>query len=586
MSRNTPRKIVVGVNDLATSHPQLMSEVDGWDPTQISAGMARKLPWKCSNGHFWIARVQHRAIGHGCPFCSPSNSRVIKGVNDLTTSHPEIAREAFGWDPSNYKAGSAIRKTWKCESGHVYDSTILGKVGGGGCTVCLGRVIKTGYNDLATRFPDIAKEADGWDPSTVLHGSDVKKTWLCFQGHRWTANVGIRTRLKSGCPVCSGLLPDVGKTDLATTHPDIAKEADGWDPRQVKAGTIARLQWKCDLGHSYIQTPNSRTRRDHPRGCPICSGRRILAGFNDLATTHPILAAQADGWDPTKVSFGMTRKLPWKCLKGHEWNQSPNTSSSAKTHCPICSNQVIRVFYNDLATTHPELAAQADGWDPKKVGSGNSQIFKWKCGLGHTWNASVVNRTNRKSGCPVCAGQKLFVGFNDLLTKYPYLALEADGWDPKTVLAGGNRRMKWICSLGHQWVTPMASRINGSDCPSCAKYGFDPNEKAVLYLFKHDVRQMLQIGITNSPETRLSLHRQRGWDLMDLWGPADGLLVRNWERSILDFLKSHGALMGPESRVERFDGYTESWKQNSFPIHSLKELMGLVHAGEDSKGTQ
>ena len=29
-----------------------------------------------------------------------------------------------------------------------------------------------GINDLETMFPEIAKEADGWDPSTVIGGTD------------------------------------------------------------------------------------------------------------------------------------------------------------------------------------------------------------------------------------------------------------------------------------------------------------------------------------------------------------------------------------------------------------------------------
>ena len=30
-------------------------------------------------------------------------------------------------------------------------------------------------------------------------------------------------------------------------------------------------------------------------GCPYCSGRKVLAGYNDLATTHPGIAAM---WHP------------------------------------------------------------------------------------------------------------------------------------------------------------------------------------------------------------------------------------------------------------------------------------------------
>ena len=38
---------------------------------------------------------------------------------------------------------------------------------------------KKGINDLATLFPDVAVEADGWDPSKVISGSNKKKSWKC-----------------------------------------------------------------------------------------------------------------------------------------------------------------------------------------------------------------------------------------------------------------------------------------------------------------------------------------------------------------------------------------------------------------------
>ena len=38
--------------------------------------------------------------------------------------------------------------------------------------------------------------------------------------------------------------------------------------------------------------------------CPVCSGRQVLAGFNDLLTSRPELASEAFEWDPTTVSAG------------------------------------------------------------------------------------------------------------------------------------------------------------------------------------------------------------------------------------------------------------------------------------------
>jgi hypothetical protein len=87
---------------------------------------------------------------------------------------------------------------------------------------------------------------------------------------------------------------------------------------------------------------------------------------------------------------------------------------------------------------------------------------------------------------------------------------------------------------------------------------------------------MYQIGITNAPEQRLSLHKQRGWTLLDLMGPIDGLLARNWESSILEHVSKNGGVMGKQSGVKKFDGYTEAWMRSSFKIYNLRSIMEKI----------
>ena len=81
-----------------------------------------------------------------------------------------------------------------------------------------------------------------------------------------------------------------------------------------------------------------------------------------------------------------------------------------------------------LAETHPELAAQAVGWDPISVRAGNGKKVRWRCSLGHEFLAVIANRASLDSGCPFCSGRKVLKGFNDLVTKFPSIADEADGW--------------------------------------------------------------------------------------------------------------------------------------------------------------
>ena len=42
-----------------------------------------------------------------------------------------------------------------------------------------------------------------------------------------------------------------------------------------------------------------------------------------LSKTHPKLAKEAHGWDPSKVTYGSDKNLLWKCVKGHIWGAAP-----------------------------------------------------------------------------------------------------------------------------------------------------------------------------------------------------------------------------------------------------------------------
>jgi hypothetical protein len=63
-------------------------------------------------------------------------------------------------------------------------------------------MVLAGFNDLATVSPEIAAEAFGWDPATVVGGTYKKRRWICKLGHQWTTPVRERT-VGYGCPSCA-----------------------------------------------------------------------------------------------------------------------------------------------------------------------------------------------------------------------------------------------------------------------------------------------------------------------------------------------------------------------------------------------
>jgi hypothetical protein len=433
---------------------------------------------------------------------------------------------------------------------------------------------------LSEAFPQIAKEAHGWDPEGVSSYSSKKVEWCCSKMHIYSAVIANRTANGSGCPYCSGNKVLAGFNDLASNYPDLAMEAHGWDPSQVTIGSGKKVSWKCNNNHTWEASPNNRT--SNASGCPFCSNNKVWSGFNDLATLNPEVAEEALGWDSKLVGPNSNKRLLWKCSSHHEWLARP-ADRLRGDGCPYCSGRKVLLGFNDLATTHPDLALQANGWNPQDFTYGSNQRKKWICAFGHGWVATPANRAISGTGCPYCSGNKVLEGFNDLNTTHPHLASQAVKWKPNEISFGSNKKVKWFCENGHEWIISPKVRTgkDGSDCPSCAQTGFDPNKEGWLYFLWHPDWEMLQIGITNVPADRLKTHKSLGWKVLELRGPMNGDLARQWEADILRMLRKRNAVVGTTDIAGKFTGYTESWMKSSFPASSLKELMECVRLMEE-----
>ena len=498
----------------------------------------------------------------------------------LSVTHPELAEQSDGWDPATLTAGSNKIVNWKCELGHTWQASVNNRSSGRGCAICGGKKVLVGFNDLATTHPKIAAEAYDWDPTTSSKGSHANRAWICSKNHIYKAPVSNRTGVnQSGCSICAGKKILVGFNDLATTHPDIANRAHGWDPQTTIAFSHKKAEWKCLKGHIWKATVASQSAG---RGCPICANKRVLAGFNDLLTTNPKIACEAQGWDPATVISGSHEKVKWSCSNGHEYFASPHSRTGHnKTGCVYCAGKQVLSGFNDLATTHPDIAIEALDWDSTTVNAGSNLKKKWKCSLGHSWMAAPNSRTGpNRSGCPVCANKEVLVGYNDLETVNPELAQQAFGWDPQSLTQSSSKKRKWQCQFGHIWTSSLADRTRGNGCPTCSTGGFDPNRGAWFYLVEHDAWRMLQIGITTQPKVRLESHGRLGWRLVELRGPLEGHHIQELETSALRSLRKRNANFASSAGGEAFDGWTEAWTKESLNATSIGQILDWVYEDE------
>lgn len=136
-----------------------------------------------------------------------------------------------------------------------------------------------------------------------------------------------------------------------------------------------------------------------------------------------------------------------------------------------------RVKENNLIIYDPYLLHEWDfeknkDLDIDEITYGYGKKVWWICRKCESSFLQTPNsRTNKKSNCPYCAGQKVN-HTNSLETLFPNLAEE---WNykrngdrtPKDFTTGSKKRVWWSGKCGHEWDSSIKERTSGADCPYC-----------------------------------------------------------------------------------------------------------------------
>ena len=284
---------------------------------------------------------------------------------------------------------------------------------------------------------------------------------------------------------------------------------------------------------------------------------------------------------PWDISCGSNKKVWWICSKGHEWEATIYHRAMLNRGCPYCANKKVLAGYNDLATTHPHLAAE---WHPTKndkkpseIIAGNHTKYWWKCSQGHEWQASPNSRTNTyqgELGCPYCSNHPsigVIQGINDLATLAPELVKE---WHPKNILkptevrAWSREIIHWICENGHEWDASVCSRYEGNGCPHCSAQGTSYGEQYIYWALK----QLYSDAINRF---KTSNHIK-----YDIYIPSINLAIeysgKTWHegKEQRDQYKKNLALEHNKEYIdiiERTDITDFSFEQNHFEYNPLKD---------------
>lgn len=224
-----------------------------------------------------------------------------------------------------------------------------------------------GVNDIETVRPDLVEmwddERNDRKPKDYTADSEECVYWICRKhGISYEASIRDRADGCGLCPECKDeirrsmhiLKPRPGRS-LQEVRPDVAKQWDrlkngGLLPTDIGYGSAYEAHWICEKGHEWVAKVNSRT--SHGKGdCPVCIGRKVLAGFNDLATYSSFLES--------------------------EWDEAKNGGRKASEY----------TYMSD-----------ADVW--------------WRCSVcGCSWHAQICNRVGNGTGCPDCVDYKRRTSF-------------------------------------------------------------------------------------------------------------------------------------------------------------------------------
>ena len=272
---------------------------------------------------------------------------------------------------------------------------------------------------------------------------------------------------------------------------------------KLTIGTHKKVWWICLKGHSYEQEIRSKVKGI---GCPICNNKKVLQGYNDLATTNPELLNE---WDykknninnitPYNITKGAEKKVWWICKKCKQSYESFAYSKKEDIGCPYCSSKIIKKGVNDIFTKKPDWKKSWDykknDIDPYTLSINSHKKVWWICSLcSKSFERKVSDVDIDILLCKECSINNgtlkrinsIINSNGSFLDNYPDIAKE---WDyennittPDKVTSNSKIKAFWICPNGHSYQSTLSHRISGRGCPICSKeMSISFPEKAIVY---------------------------------------------------------------------------------------------------------
>ncbi|MDA8960767.1 zinc-ribbon domain-containing protein [Akkermansiaceae bacterium] len=423
---------------------------------------AKKLKWRCSEGHEWEAIPKNMlSKGTWCPFCS---GKAQLSIDEMQA----IAKERGGECLSSTYSNGHKKLKWRCSEGHIFEATPSHvRHSGSWCRTCAaGR---------GESFCRIAFE-------TIFGGAFPNKrpNWLI-------SSRGTKLELDGYNREIGLAFEHQGKQHYEPkdfqTHR--ASKTSKTALRRTQANDLEKLELCVKKGVTLILVPEvpSLTKLENLKDTIglLCrkAGFILPDNFDRIEVNYMMayaspettkyfeefrqIAAERGGRLISPFYKGSNEAHRWQCEKGHLWWAKPINIKHRGSWCPVCAAQInaakLRFNLEDIQDFAKKHGGKCLSHSYKSI----MDRLDWQCAKGHEWTASP-NNVLRGTWCPYCAGKKISI------ETIKDIAVERGGKCLSEKYVNLRTKLEWQCREGHTWMATLgAVRNRGSWCPICRK---------------------------------------------------------------------------------------------------------------------
>ncbi len=351
------QKLLVGFNDFASEHRELLSEWDyernTCEPNMIMSHSHYKAWWKCPFGHSYQAWMDNRCgkTHSGCPICNKENHTsfpeqallfYIRKIypDAINSDKSEIGMELDIFIPSIRVAIEYDGRMWHRNTKAELIKNNLCKNN----NITLMRIRERGLEAYSDCYCILLDD----NRSNICLSKAIEMVLNRIDS---TNNIDIDVD-RDAIKIYESYITSRKSKSLRSVFPELAKE---WHPiknnnltsEMISPMAQKKVWWLGKCGHEWRMSVSDRT--DQNCGCPICSGKRIISGINDLLSSRPDICEEwyyvknnEIGLFPDKVAPHSDKKAWWKCnCCGNIWLSKIDSRTRMHAGCPECGKRSV-----------------------------------------------------------------------------------------------------------------------------------------------------------------------------------------------------------------------------------------------------